>query len=146
MTITEPVINDLLPVYFSGEASADTKALVDTFFASHPVFGDRARREWTASLAPSLGATIPSAPVVPTAELRSLRRTRRVLGVQRWLFAAALACTLMPASVAIRITNGRPTSAHLLAPDYPVATVALLVSAGICWSAYLWLRRGLRVG
>ena len=34
MNVTREVIFDLLPVYFAGDASADTRALVEDFFAT----------------------------------------------------------------------------------------------------------------
>jgi hypothetical protein len=44
MNVTRDVIYDLLPAYFSNDASADTRALVDTFFITDPEFGRMARR------------------------------------------------------------------------------------------------------
>jgi anti-sigma factor RsiW len=44
MNVTREVIYDLLPGYFAGEASADTRALVDEFFATDPEFGRMAAR------------------------------------------------------------------------------------------------------
>ena len=38
MKITRDVIYDLLPGYFAGEVSADTRALVDEFLATDPEF------------------------------------------------------------------------------------------------------------
>ena len=38
MTITRDVIYDLLPGYFAGEASADTRALIDEFLMTDPEF------------------------------------------------------------------------------------------------------------
>jgi hypothetical protein len=36
MNVTREVVTDLLPIYFSGEASADTKVLVEDYFAGRP--------------------------------------------------------------------------------------------------------------
>jgi anti-sigma factor RsiW len=44
MNVTREVIYDLLPAYFAGEASADTRALVEEFFATDPEFGRMAAR------------------------------------------------------------------------------------------------------
>ena len=44
MTVTRDVIYDLLPGYFSGDASPDTRALVEAFFLTDPEFGRMARR------------------------------------------------------------------------------------------------------
>jgi hypothetical protein len=44
MKITREVIYDLLPAYFANEASADTRALIEEFFATDPEFGRMAAR------------------------------------------------------------------------------------------------------
>ena len=44
MTVTRDVILDLLPSYFAGEVSDDTRSLVEAFMASDPEFGRMARR------------------------------------------------------------------------------------------------------
>ena len=44
MNVTRDVIYDLLPAYFAGEASGDTRALIDEFFAHDPEFGRMAAR------------------------------------------------------------------------------------------------------
>jgi hypothetical protein len=44
MTVTRDVIYDLLPSYFAGDASSDTRALIDEFFATDPEFGRMAQR------------------------------------------------------------------------------------------------------
>ena len=72
MDVTQDVILDLLPVYFSGEASAGTRALVDEALARDPALAARVRREWAQPFGP--GAASHTAP--PDLELRSLRRTR----------------------------------------------------------------------
>jgi hypothetical protein len=44
MRVTRDVIYDLLPSYFAGDASDDSRALVQEFFASDPEFGRMAQR------------------------------------------------------------------------------------------------------
>jgi len=44
MKITRDVIIDLLPLYFSGEASTDTKDLVETYFDQNPDFAEEAKK------------------------------------------------------------------------------------------------------
>ena len=49
MTITRDVILDLLPAYFAGDVSADTRELIDEFFANDPEFrgmAEKFRRAW----------------------------------------------------------------------------------------------------
>jgi len=141
MEITQDVIVDLLPVYFSGEASASTRALVDDFLARDPVLAERVRRDWAQPLDPRAAA-----PVTPDIELRSLRRTRRVLALQRWLFALAMTLTVLPLSVVISFRDGRPSQFHFLLRDYPGALLPILGAAVVCWVVYDYLRRRLRVG
>ena len=44
MKVTRDVIYDLLPTYFAGDASADSRSLIEEFFASDPEFGHMAER------------------------------------------------------------------------------------------------------
>lgn len=75
MNPTRELITDLLPAYFSGEASADTHALVEQFFAQDPEFERMARR-----LAGSLNALRLAAPAAEEElERRALMRTRMQL-------------------------------------------------------------------
>ena len=43
MHVTRDVVSDLWPLYASGEASADTRALVDAFLAGDPAFAQSLR-------------------------------------------------------------------------------------------------------
>jgi len=47
MNVTRDVMTDLLPVYFSGEASEDTKRLVEEYFRANPDFERIARKAAT---------------------------------------------------------------------------------------------------
>lgn len=44
MHVTRDVIYDLLPAYFAGDVSDDTRALIEAFFATDPEFGRMAER------------------------------------------------------------------------------------------------------
>jgi len=56
MKPTRDVVVDLWPLYASGEASPDTRALVEAFISEDREFGDRLRQENVAGLTPpSLG-------------------------------------------------------------------------------------------
>jgi anti-sigma factor RsiW len=91
MTITRDIVRDLLPAYWSGEASADTRAAVESFFAQDPAFAEEARRE--ALTLGNLG-TMHVAEPDEAARLATLRRAKRVLRRQRIAFALAIAFTL----------------------------------------------------
>ena len=57
MNVTREVIYDLLPAYFAGEASADTRALVEEFFATDPELGRMAARFHAAAAGQSRDGT-----------------------------------------------------------------------------------------
>ena len=63
MSVTRDVVTDLLPVYFSGEASADTRALVEEYFRGNPEF-ERMSRD----AASPLGALQTAVAAVPETE------------------------------------------------------------------------------
>jgi hypothetical protein len=66
MKITRDVVTDLWPLYLSGEASPDTKALVDAFLAGDPEFARLLKENGSRSL---LSCPLPALP--PDHEARS---------------------------------------------------------------------------
>lgn len=93
MNVTRDVITDLLPVYFSGEASEDTKQLVEDYFREDPGFERIARRAAT-----PLETLRKAAPVQPDAdkERLDLECAREQVFRSRLAFGAALLFTLAP--------------------------------------------------
>jgi hypothetical protein len=87
--VTRDVIIDLWPVYASGEATADTRALVDTFLARDPELA-RSLQEGGDNLLAS--CEVPSLP--PDHQLKTLDRVRRRLRGPIWLlqFAIMFSC------------------------------------------------------
>jgi hypothetical protein len=93
MNVTQEVMTDLLPVYFSGEASEDTKRLMEDYFRENPDFERIAR-----SAARPLETLRASAPVAPEAgrEKRDLQWVRDELFRRRLMFGVALLFTFVP--------------------------------------------------
>jgi len=58
MNVTREVIVDLLPVYYSGEASPATRSLVEEYMKQDPELSQRVRLQWAESVA----KLAPSAP------------------------------------------------------------------------------------
>jgi len=84
MNITRDVISDLWALCESGEATADTRALVEEYLASNPDFARSLREN-----GPALLGQAPSLP--PDLEARTLTRTRRKLIGRNWpLFFAVM--------------------------------------------------------
>jgi hypothetical protein len=96
MNVTREVVTDLLPIYLSGEASGDTKVLVEDYFRQYPEFERMAR-----NVATPLETLRSAAPVATSAE-REKRDLESVLwGLRRskWLFGVSLFLTLVPLSL-----------------------------------------------
>jgi hypothetical protein len=85
MNVTREVINDLWPVYAAGEASADTRALIEEFLNQDPDFARSLRGRGDEGL---LGRDVPRLPL--DKEARALRRTKRLLHGWDWLMFMAI--------------------------------------------------------
>ena len=110
MNITQEVVTDLLPVYFSGEASSDTKLLVEGYFHENPDFERMARSAGTPL------ETLRAAPPVAAdseKEKRDIESIRCGLDRRKWLFGLSLFLTLSPLS--FYFTHGHLFS--LMGPD-----------------------------
>src|SRR6478672_7822643 len=93
MNITRDVVADLLPAYLSGEASADTKALIDELAARDPDIAGlvaASRNERTDAMAHA------HVPLPPNLERDIVTRTRAVLRRRSWTLALALFFTALP--------------------------------------------------
>ena len=135
MKVTRDVVLDLLPLYLAGEASADTRALVEAYLATDPELAARVRRGDF-----DLLGNVPNA-VPPELEMRALRRTRARLAWQRWLLALGVGLAAVGLSVRITRQPGQATAVGLALGDHPVALAACLLAAAACWAGYLVLRR-----
>ncbi|MFZ0335978.1 MAG: hypothetical protein WAN10_17525 [Candidatus Acidiferrales bacterium] len=128
MNISREVVTDLLPVYFSGEASADTRSLVEDYFRGDPDFERVAR-----SAATPLEALRHAARVAPDAEQekRDLECVHRGLRRNKALFGVALFCTLAP--LAFFFSNGH---FFWLIREDPWEAAFLWSMATILWLGY----------
>lgn len=134
MNVTKDVVIDLLPAYLSGEASADTCALIEEMAAKDPAVArllDAARRD-----EPALRQPI----VLPVnLERESVSRTRAALRWRGLLLGLAIACTLLPFAMAF--SGGHVT--FVLFYDKPASQLLWLLALGF-WFAYSALGRRLR--
>jgi hypothetical protein len=129
MNVTCDVLTDLLPVYFSGEASEDTKQLVEEYFRENPDFERIARKAAT-----SLEDLRMTAPVASEAEREKydLQWAREELFRRRVGFAVALLFTLAPLMTLYR--DGRLVWTAILNDPW---LLALCWSIGaLCWFQY----------
>lgn len=93
MKVTRDVMNDLLPAYFSGEASKDTRTLVEEYFRENPEF-ERAARGSARSLE-TLQETVTVAPEAEK-EKRDLEKVHKAMWRRKLIFGMALFFTLAP--------------------------------------------------
>ena len=138
MKITRDVISDLLPAYVSGEATADTRALVEEMSAADPEIArlvEAARQERSD---PMLKNPI-SLP--PNLERETVARTRAMLYRRSWMLALALFFTVLPFTFAFQKSN----LTFLVLRDQPAFRIFWVV-AGFFWLDYVLLGRRLRVG
>jgi hypothetical protein len=89
MNISPDVIIDLWPLYVSGDASADTRALVDEFLAKNPELANRLRED-----DPSKLLTPGPLSLKPDHELKAFGQTRKALYTRQWplFFAILFSC------------------------------------------------------
>jgi hypothetical protein len=125
MKISKDIIRDLLPVYVAGEASADTRALVEQSLGSDPDL--RAEVE-------GLG-TVPLADVAPPAalEISSLKRTQLLLRRRAFLVGFGYLFTTLPLALADR--DWGPVWFGV--PAIRLLSTACIVAAAVGWVAFM---------
>jgi len=93
MKVTRDVIYDLLPGYFSGEASADTRAIVDEFLRDDPEFRQMMERFRQVFREPRPAATVQESGPEVFERARSLMQKRSEL--RGYVIAFGLAALLV---------------------------------------------------
>jgi len=88
MQVTKEMIRDLLPVYLAGDASADTRTVVEAFLAQ-----DAELRQMVEAAG---NYSLPLLEPPASLEVRSLERTRRLLGRKNFWLGFASIFTFVP--------------------------------------------------
>ena len=131
MNITRDVVQDLLTVYLSGEATADTRALVEEWLRTDADLGrqvDEARR---GGLPP---VTLPA----PSVEQQALSRTKRGLRLR----AITLGVAIYVSTLLLTVTFNRHGFQGLMIQDWWERILLLAIAAGL-WVAYFRMSRRL---
>ena len=141
MDVPRSVVADLLPLYVAGELSPETLTFVEAYISKDPEL---------AKLLQELRTEDPFAQVNiaglrPELALRSLQRTRKLIGWQRRLFAFGLFFTLISLSFEFSFADGRLKEFHFLMRDSPWIFGSSLVLGVLCWIIYVALQRRLRI-
>ncbi len=143
MKVTRNVINDLLPLYFAGEASEDTRAVVEEYFRQNTAFETEARKG-----ADALEGfrQIGTAPPDATIRKKALERTKRLLRLQTMLLALACTFTLNALSLgfSFEVGKGRTTVHWLAIPGQGKVVGSLFMISVVCWVFYFLTRHRVR--
>jgi len=136
MKVTRDVVKDLLTVYLSGEATADTRAFVEQYLETDP---NLAREVETAR---ARDLELPETPA-PTAaaERQALETTRQLLKNRTSTLVVATVFTLLP--FAFTFEGSRIT--FLLIRDAPIIGFTWWATAAVMWIWHIRIRRRLRV-
>ncbi len=139
MKITRDVITDLLPLYSAGEASPDTRILVEEFLRQNPEFAKLVEQQTdTQLLCPAAGLGLP-----PDHEIHTLLRTRSLLRRRSWLLSLAMACSVLPLSFAFA-TGPNGGFSWFMLRDAPGWAGTLWVLAAQFWIFYALTWRKVR--
>jgi hypothetical protein len=129
MKVTRDVMNDLLPLYFSGEASNDTRALVEEYFGENPEF-ERIARGSARSLE-MLQTTVAVAPEAKK-EKRDLESVHKAAWRHKLNFGLALFFSLVP--LAFVFSKGH--FVWIMARNAPWASAVYWLAAAFFWLLY----------
>lgn len=141
MKITNTVILDLLPLYQAGEASADTKILIENYFKKYPEFA----KEIDELLIKQLPENIPL-PLKPEDEMVILRKTKRLLKLRPLLMASGIFFTALPFTFG-DVSWSEIESVHWLWADFQFGALIAIISGIIglaSWVGYILVKIRLR--
>lgn len=141
MKITRNVINDLLPVYLAGDASDDTRALLEDYMRNDPTLAADVRAHAEKGTALLRVLESPRVAATPDHELATLQKIRSYTRYRNQFLAFGLAFAMMP--FAFGGSNGEIT--WIMFRDNPKQAALFLVASAYCWiSRYILGRRHAR--
>lgn len=136
MTVTRNIVRDLLPLYAAGEASADTRLLIETWIKDD------------AELAGELAALRDERPSSLMTERprgdethNVIAQTRRLLRRRAIYLAGALTFTALPL---LALTH-RLEGVHFPLERIPAVEIICIVAAAVFWTLFVMTMRRMRV-
>lgn len=136
MNVTDDVLNDLLTLYLAGEASADTRALIEERARREPAFA----ATLAAARAVDVAGALPDASPAPNAELEALKRTRQAILLRTVFWSGGLLFTLLP--LVFSFGDGRVE--FLILGKYPGLMWSFWSVAAAAWVACYVMHREIR--
>ncbi len=137
MKITNKVIIDLLPLFYAGEASEDTKDLIENYFNKYPEFA----KEIDELSIKQLPEDIPLL-LKPDDEMVILRKTKKLLKLKSLLFGIAIFFTALPFAFG-DVSWSKIQGIHWLWTDFPPGAVISGLIAFLSWVGYFLLKKRL---
>lgn len=124
MNPDEDVVLDLLPLYFGGDASAASCAMIEAYFEEHPRFAQAVR---------AAQVNVPGVPgaAAPNSGHAAITRVRRQLRWRSALMAIAIFCSLAPFTFAF--DDGRIV--YFMWRDAPLTAAVYAAVAALVWMA-----------
>ena len=136
MNVTKEIVKDLLPLYVAGEASPDSRALVESFLRD-----DRELSRLADALREGELPSLTSSSVAPGAGRAALAQTKALLRRRTWLLALGSFFTGLPLSFVF----GDSGLQFLLLRDAPILGSLSWAAAVALWIAFAVTARRLRV-
>lgn len=134
MDVTRDVILDLLSLVEAGEASSDSKALVERHLALDPQLARIARAR-----PPRLAAAGVPAPLGKEAEMKTLERAKRLVSWRSLFIALGVFFAVFPVT-----WSASTRTWHWNLIESPLSAAISAVLATLCWIAFFWIRHRLR--
>ncbi|WKZ46007.1 MAG: hypothetical protein QY306_09305 [Anaerolineales bacterium] len=131
MKITRDVVTDLLPVYLAGEASADTRALVEEFLKQNPEFAKLIAEE-------ERPLAQPSKQLQKETEMKTLEQTKKLLAKRSWYMGFAIFFTVLPLSI-----RGNEQGIYWMWAGDPMIPITSIAVAVLMWFLYARTNRKL---
>lgn len=126
MNVTEAVVRDLWVLVQAGEASAESRAIVEDWLARHPAL---------ATELANADALPPLAPVpapAPGSERAALERTRALLARRTWSLAAGIFFSALPCTFVF----GSHGLEYLMLRDQPLLSSVSLAIGVAAWIVF----------
>jgi hypothetical protein len=134
MKVTRDVVTDLLPLYLAGDASEDTRALVETFFDQDPEFARLVKQKSDQLLPVDIPVT-----VTKEAEMLTLERTKKLVKRRSMLLSFGILFSLLPLSF-----SSGPSGVHWLWASSPVGAAVVAILGLLSWVGYFTTKHSLR--
>jgi anti-sigma factor RsiW len=136
MTVTRDIVRDLLPLYAAGEASAETRVLVETWLKQ-----DAELAAELAALRDDRASRLGAALRRDDDGHRMIAATRSLLRRRTYYLAGALVCTALPAVSLFYVVQG----VHFPTEWIPWFEPVCLLAAAVLWTLFVLTVKRLRV-